>query len=126
VVLGRQNLQRVKAAFRSLRLKALFQVSSTATYEAHLASIYRRVSSAKPHRYGNLKVFWNGFGFTMPLNPQEEISFEPLCPRVQIGIHAKDPEREPAPKELAWTTAMVRHYGSDFVSIFYGAFGMLL
>jgi hypothetical protein len=98
VVLGRQNLQRVKAAFRSLRLKALFQVGSTAVYEAHLASIYRRVSSAKPHSYGNLKVFWKGFGFTKPLNPQEEISFEPICPRVQIGIHAKDPEREPAPE----------------------------
>jgi hypothetical protein len=123
VVLGRENLSRVKAAFRSLHLKAVFQISSTAAYEAQLSKIYRRLTAAKPRSYTDVKVFWDGFGFTKPLQRQEEITFNPLCPQVQIGIHAKEAEVEPTHDELAWTEAMVHSYGSDYVSIFRGVFG---
>jgi hypothetical protein len=123
VVLGRRNSRRVKAAFRSLHLKAVFQVSSMSVYEAHLKRIYRQLTAAKPRGYTDLKVFWDGFGFTKPLQRQEEITFNPLCPQVQIGIHAKEAEVEPTRDELAWTEAKVRSYGSDYVSIFRGVFG---
>jgi hypothetical protein len=123
VVLGGPNLRRVEKAFRTLHLKAIFQISSIAAYEAHLARLYRQVTSTLPRGYGNLKVFRSSFGF--PKKQREEsISFDPLCPRVQIGIHAKDFEREPRHDELAWTETTVRRYGSDYVSIFYGGFGV--
>jgi hypothetical protein len=124
VVLGRQNLQRVKAAFSSLHLKAVFQISSLGAYEAHLARIDRQLTTAKPRGYTNLKIVSDGFGFTKPLPPGNERDFAPLCPQVQIGIHAKEVEVEPSHDELAWTEAMVRRYGSDYVSIFRGGFGV--
>jgi hypothetical protein len=125
VVLGQKNFSRVKAVFRSLRLKAVFHVSSVGAYEAHLVKIERRLIAAKPSSYSDLKIFLEGFGFTKPLGPHEEISFNPLCPQVRIGIHAKEGEVEPTPDELGWTEAMVRRYGSDYVSIFRGVFGTL-
>jgi hypothetical protein len=122
VVLGRKNLPRVKAAFRSLHLKAVFQVSSVSAYEAHLVKIKRELMASKPRDYTDLKIFLEGFGFTKPLQPREDIVFQPLCPQVRIGIHAKEFEVEPTHDELAWTEAMVQRYGPDYVSIFRGAF----
>jgi hypothetical protein len=120
VVLGRQNLHRVEAVFRSLRLTATFEISSLAVYEAHLAGLAREVRGGEPHGYTNLRVGWKRFGF-FPLPRGSERDFEPLCPRVEIGIHAKG--SEPTKAELTWTESMVRRYGSDYVSIFYGEYG---
>jgi hypothetical protein len=126
VVLGRRNRPRTEAAFRSLHLKAVFEAGSMSAYESHLAKLDRAVGRAEPRGYTNLKVDWRGFGFTKPLRPKEEITFEPLCPRVEIGIHAKGIDIEPAPAELAWVESMVRRYGSDYVSIFRGGYGVAL
>lgn len=120
VVLGRQNLPHVKTAFKKLRLKAVYQISSLRSYEAHLARLYRQIRPAKPRSYTDLHVEWSGFGFTKPLQPKEDISFQPLCPRVQIGIHYRG--IEPTGAERAWAEAKVRSYGSDWVSIFYGEY----
>jgi hypothetical protein len=118
VVLGRENLSRVKAAFKKLHLKPVYQLSSLRSYEARLARLYRQIERAKPRSYTDVHVEWSGFGFTKPLRPQEEISFQPLCPRVQIGIYYRG--IEPTDAERAWAEAKVRSYGSDWVSIFYG------
>jgi hypothetical protein len=124
VVLGPRNLQRDKAAFRSLRLKAVFEVSSVGAYEAHLVGLLEKVRRAEPPGYADLRIERRNFGFTKPLQPKEEIDFEPLCPRVEVGIHANGFEVKPTPSELAWAETAVRHYGSDYVSIFYGSYGV--
>jgi hypothetical protein len=121
VVLGRQNLPRVKAAFKKLRLKAVYQLSSLRSYEAHLARLYRQIHRVNPRSYTDLHVEWSGFGFAKPLQPGEDISFQPLCPRAQIGIYYRG--IEPTDAERAWAEANVRSYGSDWVSIFYGGYG---
>jgi hypothetical protein len=121
VVLGRQNLPRVKAAFKKLHLKAVYQSSSLRSYEAHLARIYQQIRRAKPRSYTDLHVQKSGFGFTKPLQPDEDISFQALCPRVEIGIHFRG--IEPTGAERAWAEAKVRSYDSDWVSIFFGEYG---
>jgi hypothetical protein len=121
VVLGHQNQGRDEAVFRSLHLKAVFQISSMSAYEAHLADLATLIRHVDSHGFTNLRIEAGGFGFTKPLRPGEEKDFEPLCPRVEIGIHAKGVA--PTHRELAWAKSMVRHYGSDYVSIFYGQYG---
>jgi hypothetical protein len=121
VVLGSKNRHRDEAAFRSLHLTAVFRISTMAAYEAHLATLARQMRRVEPHGHSNLRIEWQGFHFTEPLRPKEEIAFDPLCPRVEIGIHAKG--LEPTKTELAWAESMTRLHGSDFVSIFYGTYG---
>jgi hypothetical protein len=120
VVLGHENLNRVRAAFRRLHVRALFQISSISAYNARLARLYRVIAPTIPVEHRNLKLLRGRF--PVKARPTEGITFEPLCPRVEIGIHAQSPRTDPNPMERTWAESQVRRYGSDFVSIYYGAF----
>jgi hypothetical protein len=119
VVLGRQNQSYVTGVMRRLHLKAAIELSSVGAYNASVEQLRRTIGSTVPTHFRSIEVLYS----TIPIKrqPAEGIDCEPLCPRVNIAVHA---HATPTSEEVTWAHHVVGRYGPDRVSIYYGEVGV--
>lgn len=125
VVLDERRRASVVAAFRRLRVPVTLEASSITSYDKRLRRIHDAITKQLPREYRNLELL--GGAFPQKLNASTRRQFEPLCPRIEVAIHALHaPRAEPTAAETAWVRMMERRYGTDYVSTYTEAVGISL